>query len=215
MRVPKRAHALHAYALKIALRAEAISQAGLQRPLIVCETHGGHGTLYEVCYRDAKGLVCDHDDIAVTQLATQRPTWRVYQCNVGLALREGLGADLCFSVLDCDPYGAPWETLEGFFISPRVFAPIMAVIVTDGSRQKQRIGGLMYGWESQQERHGRNLWGVYLACCQERFDGIIAQAGYTRAWWHGRYGGHSGQMTYWAAVLTRPQNDGREQESEE
>lgn len=61
----------------------------------------------------------------------------------------------------------------------------------------------MFGWESWQDRYGRNLWKIYLPCCQERFDAIIAQAGYQRLWWHGRYAGHTGQMTYFAAMIAR------------
>ena len=191
------------FSRKVALREAALAQAGLSS-LVVCETCGGQGRLVQACYRDATGVVFDIDDMAIATLAAQRPTWRVYQADAAIALAGGIASDLPYTILDCDPYGSPWTMLEGFFRSPRVFAPTMVVVLTDGSRQKQRLGGLQYGWESWQDRYGRNLFAIYLRCCQERLALLVSEAGYRVAWWHGRYGGHSGQMAYCAAVLRQP-----------
>lgn len=204
MRVVK--HDNQHFALKVALRDHAAREASLSS-LRVCESHGGMGRLYTACYRQAEtGLVVERDRACVDALVRQRPTWRVYEGDAGRVFTAGLGADIAWTMLDCNPYGAPWETLEGFFGSSRAFAPCMAVAVTDGSRQKQRLGGIIYGWEPWQERYGKSLWTLYLRCCQERFAQVSAQAGYTPTWWHGQYGGQSGQMTYFAAVLRQPED---------
>jgi len=187
------------FALKVALRKEALLHADV--PLVVCETHGGLGKLFQACYRHADtGLVCDKDPDRVASLARDRPRWRVYEGDANIVFTAGLGADIAWPVLDCDPYGEPWKVLEGFFLSARLFAQTMAVIVTDGGRQKQRIGGTSFGWQPWEARYGKNLWNIYLRCCQERFVEIIVQAGYDIVWWHGRYS-RTGQQTYFAAVL--------------
>jgi hypothetical protein len=194
------------FALKVALRDRVLAEAA-SPTLRVCESHGGLGRLYGACYRQAAmGLVVEHESHRVDALVRQRPTWRVYEGDAGKVFAAGLGADVAWTMLDCDPYGAPWETLDGFFSSQRAFAPCMAVAATDGSRQKHRLGGRIFGWEPWQERYGKGLWTLYLRCCQERFVQVSAQAGYVLTWWHGRYGGQSGQMTYWAAVLRQPED---------
>lgn len=186
--------------LKVALRAHCLTAAAVP-DLVVCETHGGYGILGRACYPQATGMVLDRDPARASALARLRPTWRVYCAESASVLAAGLAADVAFTVLDCDPYGQPWPTLAGFFASPRVFAARLAVICTDGARQKMRLGGFdMRGWEPWQDRFGPNLWGVYLFCCKERFAGLVAQAGYTVTWWHGQYS-RTGQQTYFAAAL--------------
>ena len=188
-------------ALKVALRQETMRVAGCLSMPCVCETHGGTGDLARLCYADATGMVIDRDTDRVDRLAFTRPTWQVYEGDAPTVLASGLGAETAWDVLDCDPYGSPWTTLEAFFVTPRALAPIMALIVTDGSRQKQRLGGTVYGWEPWQEHYGQNLWDVFLRCSRDRATALVRHAGYALSWWHGRYGGRTGQMTYWGAVL--------------
>ena len=201
------------FGLKVALRERCLREAALTT-LVVCETHGGFGHLGALVYRDAPGMVLEQDSQRASSLAQQRPTWRVYCADSEKVLAEGLAADLAFTVLDCDPYGQSWPTLAGFFQSPRVFAPSMAVSVTDGARQKMRLGGFdMSGWEPWQDRFGPNLWPVYLLCCRERFTALVSQAGYAVTWWHGQYS-RTGQQTYFAAALRQREdrhNDGAPQ----
>lgn len=190
--------------LKVSLRERCIAEADIQT-LIVCETHGGFGKLGQLCYGEATlGMVVEKDAARASALARQRPTWRVYCADSAEVFAEGLGAEIAFTVLDCDPYGQCWPTLTGFFQSSRRVAEHLAVIATDGARQKMRLGGFdMRGWEPWQDRFGPNLWDVYLLCCRERFTGLVVQAGYTVTWWHGQYS-RTGQQTYFAAALRRP-----------
>ena len=193
------------FGLKVALRHTTLRQGGFAQPVTVCETHGGVGRLAAACYAHADtGLVIEKDEDRVNALAFSRPSWRVYQGDAAILLAGGLGSDVVWSVLDCDPWGSPWGTLTGFFTSSRLFAPVMALIVTDGARQKERLGGNhSHGWEPWKDRYGGSLWSVYLRCSQERLAMLVRQAGYAVTWWHGRYAGASGQMTYWGAILTR------------
>lgn len=204
------------FAFKVALRERAIQEARLPG-LDVCETHGGRGHLYRACYASARrGLVIEHDPERSTLLAWQRPTWQVYEGDAAALLTAGIGDDVPWTLLDCDPWGTPWPTLVGFFGSRRPCASSMVVVATDGSRQKQRLGGIVYGWEPWQEQYGAGLWHIYLRCSRERFAALIEGAGYVVQWWHGRYGGHTGQMTYWAAVLRQPEgmhSDAAQQDS--
>lgn len=188
--------------LKVALRETCISEAGIDAR-IVCETHGGLGRLGGLIYRHDWGMVLEKDHDRASVLAQQRPTWRVYCADSDKVLADGLAAEVAFTILDCDPYGQAWRTLAGFFESKRTFASTMAVSVTDGVRQKMRMGGFdMAGWEAWQDRFGPNLWDVYLFCCRERLTSLVAGAGYRVAWWHGQYS-RTGQQTYFAAVLRR------------
>lgn len=196
------------YAYKKALRQRAIqelAQRGIDDPAI-CETHGGAGQLFRVCYRQFKrGVVFEKDPQKTAKLGLQRPTWSVYECDCVQALSEGAGGHLAFDLLDCDPYGQCWEALEAFFGSRRDFAPTMAVVVNDGLRQSLSIG-TAWSVKSMQpmvEKYGNDLHPVYLEISEELLGVYAARAGYHVETFAGYYCGPALMNTHWLAILTR------------
>ena len=171
---------------------------------VVMETHGGLGHLYKACYSNIRqGIVFERDPAKTLVLAAQRPTWAVYEADCVDALKEGAGNHLDVTVLDVDPYGDPWPTIEAFFGSKRPFAPSMHVVVNDGLRQEVRIGRA-WAVNSLQEivsERGNNLNPVYLEVCQELLKRKAALAGYSLDRFIGYYCGFGGQMTHYLARL--------------
>lgn len=171
---------------------------------VVMETHGGAGKIYEACYSNLEtGIVFEKDDQKVNVLARQRPGWAVYQADSAAVIGLGAGAHLPVNILDCDPYGSPWDVIEAFFCSERPRPNRLAVVVNDGMRQKVRMGG---AWsvgtlKGIVAKHGNGLHGIYLDICQELMIEKAGQAGYHLTRWAGYYCGHNGQMTHYLAVL--------------
>jgi len=175
---------------------------------VVMETHGGIGALYRACYsRVTRGVVFEKDERKSSLLASQRPTWAVYEADSERALQVGAGAHLTVNVLDLDPYGEPWPCVKAFFTSERPFAPRMWVVVNDGLRQKLRVGG---AWSVESlraavARFGNDLHGDYLAVCRWLLAEHAKAAGYTLRRFNGYYCGEGTgagqQTTHYAALL--------------
>lgn len=190
------------YSEKVMLRQTAVSL--LTEPLVVMETHGGIGDLWAAVYRDVEdGVVFEKRPDRTTLLATQRPTWAVYEGNSERAIALGAGAHLCVNLLDVDPYGDPWPTIQAFFGSERPFAREMVVVVNDGLRQAVRGGT---AWNSKTlepvvQRFGNELWDQYLAACQWLMEAAAAVAGYQVVFFDGYYCGTGLCNTHYVARL--------------
>ena len=193
---------------KAALRKNALrrlADMGVDRP-VVLETHGGEGRLFETCYATLEeGAVFETDNVKVSILAKQRPTWAVYQADCVAALQGGVGGHLAVDLLDLDPYGEPWPAIEAFFCSERPFKECMVVAVNDGLRQKLAMGG---AWDVRSlhgvvERRGNDLHPVYLEVCRELVAEKAGQAGYEVVYFAGYYCGKNRANTHYLATLQR------------
>lgn len=108
-------------------------------------------------------------------------------------------------LLDVDPYGAAFDTIEAFFTSRRPFAQRMAVAVNCGGRQKLTING-GWLWKTMRpivEKYGNDLHGVYLEICRELVTGYVAHAGYAVSHFGGYYAGVNSQLTHYLVMLER------------
>lgn len=173
---------------------------------VVMETHGGFGHIGNVVYAGVRtGVVFEKDEARADVLARQRPTWAVYNVDSERALRAGAGAHLMVNMLDLDPYGDPWPTLEAFFTSPRPRAAELHLVVTDGLRAKVRMRAAWSGntLAEMVRRYGNELFPVYLDVCRELLGQKAGAAGYTVAGFHGYYAGKMNGMTHYAARLVR------------
>lgn len=125
---------------KIMLRQTALRLLGDETPVIL-ETHGGHGDIWSALYSHVvEGVVFEKDADRAVGLATQRPTWAVYEADVELALAAGAARHLAFNYVDVDPYGSCWETLAGLFGSERPLSNRLVLVINDGLRHKVRGG---------------------------------------------------------------------------
>ena len=178
---------------------------------IVLETHAGFGKIYRHCYREFPfGIAIDKKPDAAADAAHARPGWAVYEADSETALRAGLAATWPVNFLDVDPYGDPWTTIAGFFESERERAPEVVVAVTDGLRAggPVRLGTT---WRSKDSpiaiavaRHGNaELFGKYLAVCEELLGELAGRAGYRIVRWTGYYTGNGNQITHYGALLDR------------
>lgn len=192
---------------KAALRRVALKRLadlGVSAP-VVLETHGGSGRLFDACYAHLdSGAVFEKDPTKSARLGRQRPTWAVYEADCIEALAAGAGRHLQIDLLDVDPYGDCWPVLDAFLTSDRPFAPVMALAVNDGLRQKLAIGA----WDvaSMQDmvlRYGNKLHDRYLEICLELLEEKAARAGYDVDHFAGYYTGHGKNMTHFLAVLRR------------
>ena len=195
------------YQKKVMLRRTMLELAeGMDLAPVVMETHGGMGKIFSACYRTVSdGVVIEKKPERAAFLARQRPAWFVYEADCVEALRAGVGGVLPVNVLDVDPYGDPWPTIEAFFGSDRDWPATMFVVVNDGLRQGIRMGRA-WGVESLRgvvERYGNDLHDVYLDVCRELMSEKAGLAGYDVDRWAGYYCGHQDQMTHYLAVLTR------------
>jgi hypothetical protein len=190
--------------LKISLRRNLLAE--IESPVIL-ETHGGYGKIFELCYADlADGVVFEKDPDKAGFLASQRPTWAVYEgdCLKGIAAR--VGSHLPVNFLDLDPYGSPWEIINAFFENWLDFPDRLAVAVNDGLRQKCKMNG---AWSvgvlaEKVARYGNQaFYGDYKKICRELLEEKAAQAGYRLDRWTAYYCGFRGQMTHYGAVLER------------
>lgn len=172
-------------------------------PLVVLETNGGTGHLYPKLYARAEfGCVIEKDRRKAEFLARQRPTWAVYQGDNVSLLANGLLADVPFNVIDVDPWGMPFDTLEALFIHPRRFADRVAVAVMDGGRIKVQLGGAWQVGVFQEAviHFGNNLYPIYLDVCAWWIERQAAQAGYRLSRFEGFY---DDKMTLYAFTLAR------------
>jgi hypothetical protein len=193
---------------KVTLRKKALEwldHYGVSEP-IVFEAFGGEGHLFNACYSHLDtGVVIEKDSIKASRLASQRPSWRVYEGDSIGAMAAGVGGDLAFDLLDIDPYGSCWAAIEAFFQSDRTFADRMIVVVQDGLRLKLAAGN---GWEMEVlepmiMRYGNDLHPVYQNVCHDLLELKAAQAGYALSRFGSYYTGHSKAMTHFIAVLEK------------
>ena len=197
--------------LKVQLRRAALR--ALPGQPVVLETNGGYGEIFKACYRDVcpdRGVVIEKDLEKCEALAIQRPNWAVYRGDSAKLLAGGAGAHLAVNYLDCDPYGNPYEILDGFMRSARVFPPILAIVVTDGLRQYLSSKS---GWECKAlqatgavEAFGNDhLHRRYLEVCRWQIDRLAAIRGYQVSNWQAYHCGWAQQMTEYSAILVRHQ----------
>jgi len=163
------------------------------------------GHVWERAWPDIdRGAVFDTDTVKAEHLSRQRPGFSVYQNKAEDALAVGAASHLEVGIVDCDPYGEPWPTLEAFFTTERPRLPLIGVAVNDGLRQKLRLQG---GWHVASMRGAVERFGnaamhaKYLDVARWKMEQLAAIAGYRLQMWTGYYCGDKGDMTHYAAVL--------------
>lgn len=190
---------------KAALRVSLLKS--LQASPVILETHGGLGRVWERVYADVPtGIAFEIDATKVDALARQRPTWSVYEGRAEGALQAGVGAHLEVNLIDVDPYGEPWPTIEAFFQSERPRVPRLGLVVNDGLRQKLRLQG---GWSVRSLRQAVELWGngplydKYLDVAKWKVQQLAARQSYRITSWTAYHCGDQNDMTHYAAILER------------
>lgn len=188
---------------KVSLRRQALKRVSADA--LVLETHGGYGRIYERVYYKHRGVVIEKDPRKAAQLARQRPAWRVYNALAERSLAAGLAKDVPFGLIDLDPYGSPFDVLDGLLKPGRAFADRVELVVNDGMRNKVRIGGAwhVHCLKNIVARRGNDLLDVYLEVARELVDELAARIGYAVASWTGYYCGHNNDMTHYHASLER------------
>ena len=174
---------------------------------VVMETHGGSGRIWKLVYSEIPtGVVFEKDRTKAAVLTFQRPAWAVYEADSAAAIAAGAGAHLPVNVLDVDPYGDPWPTIEAFFASGRPRPDRMAVVVQDGLRHKLNLhaGWRVHSMQAACAHFGNTeLYPRYLDVVHWNLDRIVQQAGYTLAEWTSYLCGEHNNLTHFAAVLER------------
>jgi hypothetical protein len=190
---------------KVALRISLLRHLALEP--VILETHGGLGKVFERVYPDVKrGIVFETDQTKAEHLCRQRPSWSVYQAKAEASLEGGAGAHLAVNLIDCDPYGEPWPSLDAFFSSDRPRVERIGIAVNDGLRQKLRLQG---GWAVHSMRQAVEKWGNaqlcerYLEVCRWKLEQIVARQDYALTHWTGYHCGNNGDMTHYAGIFTR------------
>lgn len=171
------------------------------------ETHGGYGKIGAACYFGVeRGIVFEKDPAKAEALATQRPTWAVYECDCVAALKAGVGAHLPVNVIDIDPYGQPWDVIDAFWATERKLPDKIGIAVNDGLRLNLKLGkaASVHSLRAAVMKFGaKAIFPNYLDVCQWMMQEKAGQRGYTLTRWAGYYCGHAEQMTHYAAVLVR------------
>jgi hypothetical protein len=174
---------------------------------VIMETHGGYGSIFLRCYSKVKlGIVFEKDEKKTAELAKQRPTWSVYECECEHAILGGAGSHLPINLLDVDPYGQPWPVIDAFFASERDFQPRLGIVVNDGLRQSLQTKKAWSVGSMQEivDKYGNDhVYENYLSICREIIEKKVGQRGYTLTHWAGYYCGYINQMTHYAAVMER------------
>lgn len=120
------------------------------------------------------------------------------------ALSDGACSHLEVGLLDVDPYGEPWPTIEAFMTSDRPRARRVGIAVNDGLRQKLRLQG---GWSVKSMRQAVEKFGnamlfeKYLDVARWKLEKLAALQDYAITHWTGYYCGFQNDMTHYAAVL--------------
>jgi hypothetical protein len=189
---------------KLAMRRLALAELAVEP--VVMETHAGFGVIWRHLYRHLpRGAAFDSARGKADILAAQRPTWSVYEGDVTASLVAGAASHLTINLIDLDPYGDPWPTLDAFLTSPRPRSEVLIVVVNDGLRIKTKLGT---SWTAKTlgpivRRFGNNLYPRYLEACGLMMRQRAEAAGYRLAKFHGHYGGFAGQMTHYFARMER------------
>jgi len=171
------------------------------------ETHGGVGVLFNRCYRGFEhGVVFEKDRDKVRRLASQRPTWSVYETDCVIGISNGIGEHLAVNYFDLDPWGSPWDTIAAIFDRWKYFPSKFAMAITDGQR---RIAKINSAWHVEQLRPfvacygNEQIYENYVEICAEHLTSRAASRGYAITKWTGYYCGYAKQMTHFGAVLER------------
>ena len=196
---------------KVMLRQTALAMLRGETP-VVCETHGGRGDVFASVYTGVEcGAVFEKDPDKSVLLAAQRPTWSVYEADVEIALAAGAAAHLTINLLDVDPYGSAWETIEGFFTSRRPRANRVIVVVNDGLRFRARGGS---AWQVERlapfaARYGNHaVWRDYpTRICRELMDEMAGKGGYTVRRFESYATGIEQKLVHMLAELERTEPD--------
>jgi hypothetical protein len=190
---------------KVQIRMSALKEV---RAPVVLETHGGIGSVYRRCYSDAKGVVFEKDPKKTEMLASQRPSWRVYECDCVEAINAGVCGETVFNMIDIDPYGQCWPVIDAVFGQGVKMADRTAIVVNCGLRQNLKMG-TAWNAKSMQwavTKYGNaHVYGQYLDICREAMENKAAQAGYSLRRWAGYHCGVGGNMTHFLAVIEKTQ----------
>ncbi len=196
--------------MKVALRLEALDAC--VDPPVILETHGGFGRIYSACYtRFTGGAVFETNEEKAEALAMQRPSWSVYESPCEPALKAGACAHRTFNFLDVDPYGSPFQAIDGFLSSTRPLPQTLHLVVNDGLRQKVQLGG---AWNCHDLRDivadfGNDLYKQYLQVAKEKIRRLAKAAGYELSNWKGYHCGSANSMTHYWAVLSKAPSESR------
>lgn len=195
---------------KLELRARMLQQIkdrGMKPSVL--EMYGGTGAIYKrLYYPILSGSVFERDPQKVDLLAWQRPTWSVYQGDTPSLLMAGIGGHLRTTIVDCDPFGHPWDSLEAFFTSMsegmREVPDFLWVVVNDGARQYLRrkasaIWSTPWIDEDLLAKYGNALELNYLEVARELLLRKAAMCGYVLDHFEGYYCGHVLQNTHYLA----------------
>lgn len=193
------------YRQRVLVRQIGLKCLSQERP-VVLETQGGDGRLYRACYVSVvDGVVFEKHEAQAGFLARQRPTWAVYEGDCVEAIRAGVGDHLACNLLDVNSDGDPWPAIGAFFESERPRPARMGVVVNDVLRRKLKRGRAwtIEALQEMVERFGNDLYGVYLAVCEELMQQKAAQAGYRVSRFAGYYCGRGEQATHFIALLSK------------
>jgi hypothetical protein len=171
------------------------------------ETHGGLGQVWKRVYSElGQGVVFEEKTAKAEALAQQRPTWAVYEADCIKSLAAGAGSHLPCNLIDVNPYGDPWTTIEAFLTSERPFPARLAFAVNDGLRMKCKLTG---GWDTDslrpavREFGNATMYPQYVGVARWNLERLAGARGYTLTDWTGYYCGHGDCMTHYAAVFDR------------
>jgi hypothetical protein len=191
--------------LKVSIRKRALTF--LDDP-VVLETHAGYGKIWQRCYADLSfGVAMEKDKNRTPYLAKQRPRWAIYECDSTSALEAGAASHFEINLIDIDPYGDPWPTINAFLLSERPRPRRVVVVVNDGLRGRLQIGreadvaSVYY----MVEKYG-SIYEDYLDFCQIMMEEKAEQVGYSLFRWAGYYCGRNHHVTHFLAVLQRSDN---------
>jgi len=189
---------------KVALRRKVLA-ANLGIKPVVMETHGGSGEIWARVYQNVKqGVVFEKKEHLAERLAANRPNWTVMHGDCVSGVAHGCGSHLAITVLDIDPWGAPWPVVDAFFGSDRPFADQMIVMVNDGLLQKLQRGG---AWQIDYlapyvERYGTlGVQDHYLSIARSLLQERAAPVGYQVTAFAGYFCSKMNQLAHYYAIL--------------
>jgi hypothetical protein len=174
---------------------------------VIMETHAGSGHLYRLCYSAyTRGVAFEINKKKAALLASQRPSWAVYNNGCEYALMSGVGFHLPLNFFDLDPYGDPWPVLDALLTNHAVLPDRWGLVVNDGLRRFLMLG---CGWKSRTvgeyvAKVGNTHAGeIYPELCRVIMEDKLRPHGMAVTRWLVHSSGHGGQMTHYAAVIER------------
>ncbi|MDL2315495.1 hypothetical protein LJC59_00230 [Desulfovibrio sp. OttesenSCG-928-A18] len=165
--------------------------------------------MYNDCYRGIPGTVLEKNQDKASALAEQRPEWAVYEGDSEKIIAAGVGFHIPINFVDIDPYGDPWPVVDAVFSQAEKMPDKWGLVVNDGLKHFLMLGG---AWKVKRlakfvERYGnKGVVEAYWDICREIIEGKAHACGMGLEWWRTWSGGHGGQMTHYAAVISRPED---------